>query len=431
MSQKLSILLNEKHQANLILDSRGLMTIEYLDLAHQAISLSLPVQSQPYPNKEVVPFVLGLLPDNDWILKNWAKQYGTSTHPFHILSNVGRDCAGAVQFLPHNSMIQNETDSIEILDDDQIEAELAAMRRAFNGSTDGTGGVFSLAGAQPKITVFQHGTTIGRTVGRWPSTHIYKPTSTLDGQAENEYFCLLLAKHLGIPTAQTDIVHFGRETALISQRYDRICIDEKNPLERKSWVRIHQEDICQALGVPPSKKYQNQGGPTPLQIGKLLDRVSSNADEDKNRFADALFLNWLIAGTDGHAKNFAIIHMPEGGYRLAPLYDIVSARPYQHIFKPNVSLSMKVGDTYKRNEMKAEEWKKFWKMLGLEEEKMLDRSCEMLEMLPDAVETTKQVLHKEGVTHQIIEQLSHSIKNDVTFLNKSLQANTPKQPNHR
>lgn len=420
MSKQLSVFLSDVHQADLLLDAHGAMSLRYLPTATRALSLSLPIRQETYKNKEVAPFVLGLLPDNEWTLKAWARQYGTSTHPFHLLSSVGHDCAGAVQFLKDAGTFL-EKDALRMLDGQQVERELAASRSVFSGNATAVyNGRFSLAGAQPKIAVFQQDHVIARPLGRWPSTHIYKPTSSLEGQAENELFCLALSARLGLPSAQTDVLHFGKETALVSRRYDRVCLDRSSPLERKSWVRVHQEDLCQALGVLPAHKYQNQGGPTPAQIGQLLDRVSSDPVEDKKRFADALFFNWLVAGTDGHAKNFSLLHLPSGAFRLAPLYDIVSARPYPHIYSPKIPLSMKVGSTYKRNEIRDSSWVSLWKSLGLDPAVQMLRTRDLLDRFPLAVEETRADLRSKGVVHEVIDRMASAFLSDLSLFRKRL-----------
>ena len=184
-------------------------------------------------------------------------------------------------------------------------------------------GQFSLAGAQAKTALLQRDGRWGVPSGATPTTHILKPAvAGLDDHDLNEHLCLDAARRAGLIAARTRIERFGEETAVVVTRYDRIATGG-------AIRRVHQEDLCQALGIPPTRKYQNEGGPGPVQIVRLLrGAMRPTAAEDAvRRFADALAWNWLIAGTDAHAKNYSLLLAgPEA--RLAPLYDIASALPY-------------------------------------------------------------------------------------------------------
>jgi serine/threonine-protein kinase HipA len=140
--------------------------------------------------------------------------------------------------------------------------------------------------------------------------------------------------------ARTHVARFGDESAIVVDRYDRRRHEGR-------LVRIHQEDICQALGVPPSRKYQNEGGPGPREIARLLRAAmpSRVADEAIWRFLDALAWNWLIAGTDAHGKNYSLL-LASGQVRLAPLYDVASALPYGTDEK-KLRFAMKIGGDYR------------------------------------------------------------------------------------
>jgi len=183
-------------------------------------------------------------------------------------------------------------------------------------------GQFSLAGAQPKTTLLFKEGRWGIPSGRTPTTHILKPpTEEWDGHAENEHFCLELARNLGLIVATSRVETFLNETAIVIERYDRVS----GPT---GLVRVHQEDLCQALGLPPTKEYENESGPGVGDIVALLRSRSTNSEEDVNRFVDALAFNWLIGGTDAHAKNYSILIGSGGVVRLAPLYDVASILPY-------------------------------------------------------------------------------------------------------
>jgi serine/threonine-protein kinase HipA len=186
--------------------------------------------------------------------------------------------------------------------------------------------------------------------GRIPTTHILKPPNgTFEGFPENEHFCLELARALGLPTAESRVMRFGEEIVIVIERYDRTRT-------AAGWTRIHQEDICQAIGILPAKKYQNDGGPGARSVVELLKLHSSSSGEDTATFVTALGLNWLIAATDGHAKNYSLLVASRGRVRLAPLYDVASVPPYSQFDLKRVKLAMKVGDKYRLRDVGRREW---------------------------------------------------------------------------
>lgn len=145
-------------------------------------------------------------------------------------------------------------------------------------------GQFSLAGAQPKTAVLFQNDRWGIPSGRLPTTHILKPpTGQFDGHAENEHICLMLARSLGLPAAQSTVMRFKKEIAIVIERYDRQRKGNDN-------IRVHQEEMCQALVIAPTKKYQNEGGPSAYDIAQLLRTYSTDRETDLNTFIDALGL---------------------------------------------------------------------------------------------------------------------------------------------
>jgi serine/threonine-protein kinase HipA len=238
-------------------------------------------------------------------------------------------------------------------------------------------GQFSLAGAQAKTALFFQDGRWGVPSGSTPTTHILKPAvAGFDDHDLNEHLCLDAARRAGLLAVRTRVVRFGDESAVVVDRYDRQARDSKI-------IRVHQEDVCQALGLPPSDKYQNEGGPGPAVIATLLRRVMPPrfGDDAVSRFADALIWNWLIAGTDAHAKNYSLL-LASDQVRLAPLYDIASALPYGNHEK-KLRLAMKVGGDYgvfpSRNR-----WPAAARELGLDVDVLVDRVRELGSRAPDA-----------------------------------------------
>lgn len=220
--------------------------------------------------------------------------------------------------------------------------------------------------------------------GRWgvpsgstPTTHMLKPAvAGLDDHDLNEHLCLDAARRVGLIVVRTEIARFADETAVVVTRYDRATGPKV--------VRVHQEDLCQALGVPPIRKYQNEGGPGVASVSKLLREVMPPdvAEDDVWRFADALIWNWLIGGTDAHAKNYSLL-LAGNQIRLAPLYDIASALPYGS-HERKLRFAMKLGGDY-RVYPRRNTWPAAARELGLNYEALLTRVRELANVVADAL----------------------------------------------
>jgi serine/threonine-protein kinase HipA len=347
-----------------------------------SLSLSMPKQVRSHGDRTVTPWLRGLLPDNDAVLVRWARQFHVSaSSPFSLLASpVGEDCAGAVQFVAPDDaerLLQQQGD-ITWLSEDEIGErlrELKADSTAWLGKS--FTGQFSLAGAQAKTALLFRNGRWGIPSGATPTSHILKPAVVgLDDHDLNEHLCLDAARRAGLVVARTDVARFDEESAIVVSRYDRVQVGER-------LVRVHQEDLCQALGFPPSRKYENEGGPTPVQIVELLRMAMPTraADDAVWRFVDALAWNWLIAGTDAHSKNYSLL-LAGNDVRLAPLYDIASALPYG-VHEKKLRLAMKLGDHYDvfthRNP-----WPQTATDIGVEVEALTARVADLAARAPDA-----------------------------------------------
>ena len=225
---------------------------------------------------------------------------------------------------------------------------------------DQDAGLFSLAGAQAKKAVYWVNGKWYEPRGRTPSTHIIKPPMPgLEGQVENEHFCLRLARAVGLSTAVSSVERIGGRPNIVTARYDRVRIraGRRVPLTQSGGqvVRIHQEDMCQALGIDPVKKYQAEGGPGMKQI---MDLLAGSADPatDRARFITACAFNYVIVGPDAHGKNFSILIDVGGRYRLAPLYDINSMLPYD--LEKSRKLAMTIGGEGRWRSVAPTHWEK-------------------------------------------------------------------------
>lgn len=305
------------------------------------LSLSLPFArghgagaGVPLRGEAVRAYFENLIPDNERILRRLSARYRTaSTGAFDLLAAIGRDCAGAVQLVPAG---EDPGDPRRIEAEPLDEAGVAQLLRdttasAGTGATSAEAFRLSIAGAQEKTALLWH-------AGRWciprgatPSTHIFKLPLGLVGNlqadmrdsVELEWLCMALAREFGLPVAKAEIGRFEDRKALIVERFDRRLSGDG-----ACWLRVPQEDFCQALGVPPNGKYEADGGPGIRRIMDVL-RGSERAAADRVAFYKAQLVFWLMAATDGHAKNFSLELLPRGAYRMTPLYDILSTWPIQ------------------------------------------------------------------------------------------------------
>lgn len=356
MSRDLCVLLDGVVAGTLSRLTNGRLHFEY-EAAYQMrkgptpLSLSMPAQERSHGHTTVSAWLWGLLPDNRDVLRRWAREFGVSeVSPFPLLATpIGEDCAGGVQFVPPSRLETLATDpgSVAWLTETDLATRLRQLRAdttAWRG--DGVTereprfvGQFSLAGAQAKTALLFRDGRWGVPSGRIPTTHILKPPiEGFHDQDLNEHLCLDAASRAGLIAAETRVLTFGDETAVVVTRYDRRSGDTEV-------TRIHQEDLCQALGVPPDHKYQVDGGPGPAEIARLLRAAMPEqaAEANVRRFVDALIWNWIIGGTDAHAKNYSVL-LAGRQVRLAPLYDVTSTLPYEN--ERHVRLAMKVGDGY-------------------------------------------------------------------------------------
>ena len=299
----------------------------------RALSLSMPFQPENsvFEGDVVENFFDNLLPDNNEIRRRIQQNFGIQGRsPFELLAEIGRDCVGAIQLLPEDEE-PTGWNQIEArpLNDFDIEQHLsAAVTHTPQGEASSEFRI-SIAGAQEKSALLWHNNQWHLPVGATPTTHIMKLPLGLVGNMradmrtsiENEWLCSKIMQAYGIPTAHCDIAQFAETKALVVERFDR-----RLSLNGDYWLRLPQEDMCQALGLPPTLKYEADGGPGMIHILELL-RGSRNSEQDRRTFYKAQILFWMLAATDAHAKNFSLFHEASGTYCMTPLYDVLSTWP--------------------------------------------------------------------------------------------------------
>lgn len=321
--------------------ARGEMALQYApawraSALGRPLSLSLPFSlgNEPLKGPAVEHYFDNLLPDSPALRKRVAERFRTgSVEPFDLLGAIGRDCVGALQFLPEGAEPEghDRVDGVE-LDEAAIERHLLEVVTPgrFGAARDPDDDFrISLAGAQEKDAFLRWNGRWMKPRGATPTTHIFKlPLGLVGGRqadfstsVDNEWLCLQLLAAYGLPVPRAEIASFGRQRVLVVERFDRVVASDSHRL-----LRLVQEDFCQATGTSPLRKYEADGGPGLGALFTLLQQ-SVDAERDLRTLMASQLLFWMLRAPDGHAKNFSLHLLPGGRYRLAPLYDVMSAYP--------------------------------------------------------------------------------------------------------
>jgi serine/threonine-protein kinase HipA len=367
--------------------------------AARPVSLSLPLRphAQPY-RKGVTEFFDNLLPDNRAIRERIQQRFGAaSTGAFDLLSEIGRDCVGALQLLPegHEPGNVRRIQSERLTPGDVEKIVVSALTPGFGRRAQDEDNDFriSLAGAQEKTALLWHKGAWHRPQGSTPTTHILKlpiggnPQGIdLSSSVENEWLCAQIVADYGIPVAPCRMETFGAQKTLVVERFDR-----RLSADGKWFMRLPQEDFCQATATPPALKYENDGGPGIERIMELL-LGSDQSASDRRNFMRTQLVFWLLAAIDGHAKNFSIFLQAGGAYRLTPRYDILSAHPMlgkgRGMLSPHkirMAMAMRGKNRhYRWQEIQARHWLETAKRCGFSEMKIVME--EVITQTPKVVE---------------------------------------------
>lgn len=389
------------------------------------VSLSLSLSEESYQGNAVTAVFENLLPDSIDLRRRVAQRVGaTGTDAYSLLSAIGRDCVGALQFLREEDESEAITGSPikgEPVNDAAIESLLRGLAYAPLGLRSDDPFRISVAGAQEKTALLLHKKRWIKPHGTTPTTHIFKkqigklPNGIdLSNSVENEYYCLRLASAFGLPVNRAEMRDFGTTRALVIERFDRLWTKDGRLL------RLPQEDCCQALSVPPTRKYQNQGGPTLVHLFDLLR--NSDFPEDRETLFKAQIFFWLIGATDGHAKNFSIFLGPGGSFKLTPLYDILTAQPSldaRQIERKQMKLAMSVGtrNHYRFNEVLPRHFMQTGEAAGLTK-KFTQRLIEQIAAIGEsALEKVEREL-PANFPMAIHESVSKALKSRLNTLRK-------------
>ena len=421
MTERLIALADGRLLGEIRRDARGRLRFEYdaawsQEDAAYPLSLSMPLTVPGHGHDKMEPWLWGLLPDNENVLTRWARRFQVSARSaFSLLKATGEDCPGAIQLVrpervrrllaprsggASESGVVSESREIVWLTTANVETRLRTLRHDNSAwRLEEDVGQFSLAGAQSKTALLLEDGRWGVPRGATPTTHILKPPIPgFPGHCENEHLCLQLARALSVPAAHSRVSRFGRETAIVVERYDRIPAAGR-------LVRLHQEDLCQALARSPLNKYESEGGPGCRNIASAIQSHCSRPGEDLRTFVGAVALNWVIGGTDAHARNFSVLIGAGGNARLAPLYDLASALPYPGHYAPRLKLAMKIGGESRLGYIQVRHWERFAAEVGLPPDGVLEICESLAAQIPDRLSDVVAAARSEGVDHPIVDRL--------------------------
>jgi serine/threonine-protein kinase HipA len=379
------------------------------------ISASLPVRGEPYRTAELLPFFDGLLPEGQARRQLARRLRLDETDVFGFLREIGRDCAGAISLLPEGEEPDDVgRPGVEWLDGDDLEQEVADLVSRPLGVEPARGVRISLAGAQSKLAVVVSPEgRIGLPRGTTASTHILKPGSVerwglgpaYPGLVANEAFCLRLGRRLGLEAPPARLIRIGGEPVLLIERYDRVHGSD-------GVERLHQEDFCQALGVPSYRKYEADGGPGLLELVETIRRLSIRVTRDLDMLVDRVVLDHLVGNADAHAKNFALLYTPEGPV-LAPAYDIISTAVYPHLARPS---AMAIGGSYEPEDLSPEGWREGLAALGLSPRRYRGRIAELVRHVLVAAGEVRDRLDEEGAGGHPVDAIEDLIRRRAALL---------------
>ena len=380
----------------------------------QPLSRSLPLRPEPFDDKATRPFFAGLLPEGDKRKLVAMALQVSPQNDYALLNGIGGECAGAVTLLEPGQQPTGlpSEQYVRWLDDGELIAILDELpRRPMLAGKDGLR--LSLAGAQDKLPVVFVNGHIGLPKQNTPSSHILKPAiSAVEGSVYNEGFCMALAMRLKLSVASTSIRRVADRVYLLVERYDRLRQPDG------SLQRLHQEDFCQALGVAPEYKYQNEGGPDLTQCFDLIRKATRPSAPQVLRLLDYVIFNALIGNHDAHAKNFSLIYTRRGTV-LAPLYDTLSTAVYANLTD---KMAMKIGSKYKFTEVQKQHWEQFAQAAGLSLVQVKKRILTLASLLPSEAVSLRHELTTQDFNHDILSEIVGIIERRCQLTYKRLEA---------
>lgn len=412
MSRLLDVYLGGAKAGTLSQDEAGALSYAYepgylAGREPRAISFSMPLQEAPYVDRVARPFFSGLLPD-EGARQRLAGALGISAgNAFGLLEVIGGECAGALSLYPAGQMPPSpDDDGVEALSPARLAEILDKLReRPLLGGEEGVR--LSLAGAQDKLAVCVEGEAIGLAKGGRPTTHILKASiQALDGSVENELFCLRLAARLKLPVPRVEMRRSGPIPFLLIERYDR------SQHKDGTISRLHQEDFCQALSVPPELKYEQEGGPGIERSLDLIDRAAARPAADRLNFIRMLIFHYLVGNADAHGKNYALLYRGKAA-DLAPLYDVLCTAAYPRLAK---KLAMAIGGRSVADTLQLKHWLTLVPDTRTAQRLLVRDMTELAGGIRDEADRLLAEFEAAGITQEILKAIRAVIETRATHL---------------
>jgi len=385
------------------------------------ISLSMPLSDRLWSGEGATSYFDGLLPDDRTVREKIAAcEQADSAGIFDLLTVIGRDCVGALRFVPEGLDPGDPTKmEYRLVTDDEIAARIASLGTTPLGvHADDDDFRISIAGVQEKTAFLWIDNQWQLPLGPTPTSHIFKPAMK-EGPTDadfsdtpwNEWFCLVLCRALGLESAKAEVVIFDDKPVIAIERFDRVWQDGV-------LYRLPQEDICQALGVPPVRKYQSDGGPGIVDVLKFLNGAITPY-EDRLAFMKAQIVFWLLAAIDGHAKNFSIFLSP-GGYKLTPLYDVMSAAPWPEFPDQKIKLAMALGNKnyYRLKQIQLRHFYQTGQKAGLREQDMDSIFSGLAARMDDAMAEAAVLAADVGMPESTSESILAGVSKRAEIIRK-------------
>jgi len=387
-----------------------------------AISVSMPLQSTTYNSAVAKPYFSGLLPDESARQRLGAALGISDTNAFGMLEIIGGECAGALALFPQGTdpVVSNATD--DTLDEQQLAGLLRELKS--NPLLGGRHDVrLSLAGAQDKVAVKVFDDQVALVKDGAPTTHILKPgIDGLAGSAQNECFCMMLAARIGLPVAEVQFAVAGNIDYVLVKRFDRLLIDDterSNSANKKKVQRLHQEDFCQALSVPPEIKYEDEGGPGIEQSLGLIQSVVNQPVADRLTFLKMQIFHFLVGNADAHAKNFALLHAADvRSPSLAPLYDVVCTATYAALTK---KIAMRVGGRNIPDTIRLKHWLSLVPQTKAAQQLLVQELSHFAKIVVPAADTLRGEAGQYGFDHPILSSICKVIKSRAGQVMKEIR----------
>jgi serine/threonine-protein kinase HipA len=387
---------------------------DWIETACAPISLSLPVRREAYGHDECAPFFEGLLPEGDFLKAISRTLHVSARNSFQLLAEIGGECAGAISVGRVGGPVPGQAEHPpRWLSESELAELLAELPdRPLLGTIDEEDGFrISLAGAQDKVGVLFDGRRVGLTRGNPSSTDIVKaPIPGVVDPVANEAFCMRLAATASLDVARAEPRSADGHEYLLVHRYDRAELAGPDG-------RLHQEDFCQALGLVPAVKYENEGGPNVADCAQLIHRHSDAPARDIIAFLDALVFNFLIGNNDAHSKNYSLLLDGPGAIRLAPLYDLLSIAVIEGASR---NLAMKYGGEKRVHYLRGRHLHRLAGELSVNPTLVERRTGAMLERVLAASEHARHSLPGDFQDRPVLDQIGELIGERSARLRKAL-----------